>query len=350
MGGRRTAAALTESDATLGRLLAVVPHAMAMVSDAETFCFVNAAWETLFAYPHDELLGSPVSSILGGLPATAAASPVLFSHAPLRSRAGLIGRRKDGAWLAIDVTALSIDTRSPSMRVLFAQDTAERWQAEDQVQAAAELNRKRISDQIHDESIQSITAASLRLQQLRQGAREPSELRVLTAIEDLLESTNMELRRLMTRLHPPGLDGLGLRNPIREILEVTLLDHGVSVQVFDHLPQEPSGPRRITLYRIAELMLRAACAAHPRHLVVEIGLRNHGLLLTIDHDGTAGAVEDVTTAGDRDTIASLVRLAGGSVSFERTAAGGARASIWITGGAEFHGPGDLGRTAGTAAT
>jgi PAS domain S-box-containing protein len=315
----------------LARLLDAAPDAMTIVDAADDFRFVNAAWEALFGYRDGELVGTRVTSLLSeemlaiGVPSRLPSQGQVQRH-----RAEMIGRRKDGAWVPIDVTTMPVHTASGSMRVLIARDLIARWQAEDLCQSAQELDRKRISDEIHDDSLQSITAASLRLQRLRRGVTEPSELEVLSSIEELLEMTSVGLRRLMIMLHPPALDGLGLAGAIRELLEVMRGDYQVATEVHNRLQHEPSLERRVTLYRIAEEALRAACAVtHPRHIAVEIHHHNQGFLLSLRHDGSTEAGEDFATAAGRARIAVRARLGGGWVRFEPTPGGGAQASIWI---------------------
>jgi glucose-6-phosphate-specific signal transduction histidine kinase len=145
----------------------------------------------------------------------------------------------------------------------------------------------------------------------------------------LLETTSVGLRELMVKLHPPALDGLGLASAIRELLEAIRTDDGMTMQVRNRLLHEPPVQRRVTLLRIAEDALRAACAARPAQVVVEIDDQNHGFLLSLQHDGAGEPGEDFATAADRTRIAVGARLGGGWARFDRKARSGARASIWI---------------------
>jgi PAS domain S-box-containing protein len=307
-----------------------VPDAMAIVGADDEFRFVNAAWETLFGYRAAELLGEQITSLVGEGPLVNGSPFALPSelHAP-RDRAEMIGRKKDGSWLPIDVTAMRHETSVGSVRVVIVRDMTQRWQDEDLSQSAHELDRKRIADEIHDGSIQSITAASLRLQQLRRGVSDPSDLQILTTIEELLEMTSVGLRELMVKLHAPGLDGLGLATAIHELLEVLRADYGVSTEVRNRLAQQPALQRRVTLFRIAEDALRAACSARPRKVVVEIDDHHHGFLLSLQHDGTVDVGMEFATAADRARIGVRARLGGGWARFDRTVRSYARASIWI---------------------
>jgi PAS domain S-box-containing protein len=307
-----------------------VPDPMAIVGANDEFRFVNAAWETLFGYREAELVGHKITSLVGEGPIVSAIPFALPADGQaLPDRAEMIGRKKDGSWLPIDVTAMRHETPVGSLRVVIVRDMTERWQDEDLSQSAQELDRKRIADEIHDGSIQSITAASLRLQQLRRGVSEPADLQILTIIEELLEMTSVGLRELMVKLHAPGLDGLGLATAIRELLEVLRADYGVSTEVRNRLQHQPPFQRRVTLFRIAEDALRAACTARPRQVTVEIDDHNHGFLLSVQHDGTVDVGTDFAAAADRARIAVRARLGGGWARFDQRVRSLARASIWI---------------------
>ena len=315
---------------SLGWLPEAVPDAMAIVGANDAFRFVNAAWGTLFGYREAELVGEPMTSLLGVGPLVTGIPPALpfNEHAP-RDRAEMVGRKKDGSWIPIDVSTKRHETPGGYVRVVIVRDMTERWQAEDLSQSAQELDRKRIADEIHDGSIQSVTAASLRLQLLRRSVSDPADLEILTTIEGLLEMTSVRLRELMVKLHAPGLDGLGLATAIRELLEVLRADYGVATEVRNRLRQQPGFQRRVTLFRIAEDALRAACTARPRQVVVEIDDHNHGFLLSLQHDGTVDVGTDFAMAADRARIAVRARLGGGWARFDRRVRSHARASIWI---------------------
>jgi PAS domain S-box-containing protein len=331
-------ARLPSSVESLGWLAAAVPDAMAIVGADDEFRFVNAAWETLFGYREAELVGQQITALLGEDPIASTVPFALPSNgrAP-RIRAEMVGHLKDGSWLPIDVTAMSHETTIGSLRVVIARDMTERWRAEDLSQSAQELDRKRIADEIHDGSIQSITAASLRLQQLRRGVSDPADLQILTTIEELLEMASVGLRALMVKVHAPGLDGLGLATAIRELLDILRADYGVSTEVRSRLRQQPALQRRVTLFRIAEDALRAACNAGPRKVVVEIDDHHHGFLLSLEHDGTVDAGLEFASAADRARIAVRARLGGGWARFDQTVRSFARASIWLPADATVQG-------------
>lgn len=333
MRKRGPAAKVQHSDARLAVLLEAVPDAMAVVNAGGEVQIVNGQWEALFGYAQDELVGQPITTLLGErMHAGPGPDRMLAAPGPSPDRAVMIGRRKDGFWLPLDVSSLLLTTHSGVVRVTTARDLTDRWQAGDLVLQAQEEDRKRIADRIHDDSLQTIRAASLRLAQLRRSLREPAELAVLSALEELLEAAGGSLRQLMLELHPPSLDGLGIASAIRELLEPIRTDRGIAFTVTSRIAAEPAAGRRIALFRIAERLLKDACTQGPTSISVEIDDHNRGWLLRVIHDG-AGRAKDGGGMGPGQAQAGVsARLAGGWVRFERVPEGGARATLWIPAG------------------
>src|SRR5207245_2044733 len=72
--------------------------------------------------------------------------------------------------------------RRPDAGSILNQSPQRLW-AEDLALQAQEEERQQIADAIHDHSIQTVTAASLRLQQFRRRLHEPRQPALLTALE-----------------------------------------------------------------------------------------------------------------------------------------------------------------------
>ena len=79
-----------------------------------------------------------------------------------------------------------------------------------QFAAAGELERRRVAESIHDDSIQVIAAMGMRLQMLRRAVGEPDQLTMLGEAEEAVQLSIARLRHLVFELHPPGLDQEGL--------------------------------------------------------------------------------------------------------------------------------------------
>ena len=90
------------------------------------------------------------------------------------------GRRKDGSEFPVDISLASVETDDGPVVMTFVRDITERKRRTQHDQevatrrellchlvAAGEAERRRIASDIHDDSIQAITAAGIRVQMLR---------------------------------------------------------------------------------------------------------------------------------------------------------------------------------------
>jgi signal transduction histidine kinase len=222
---------------------------------------------------------------------------------------------------------LTVKRRPDAGSILNPPD--QRLWAEDLALQAQEEERQRIADAIHDHSIQTVTAASLRLQQFRRMLREPQQLALLTELESLLEATSVQLRQVMFDLHPPALDGSGVAAAIRETLEPLRTERGIAFRVKSDLSREPSAGRRIALFRIIEPLLAEAGARSPKLIAVELHEHEGGWLAVVRHDGGEGARESSGTGPAWARAKLRAQLNGGWTRFEVPPEGGVRLTCWI---------------------
>jgi len=69
-----------------------------------------------------------------------------------------------------------------------------------ELSAAHDFERRRLAAQLHDEVIQSMTASSLRVEQLRLHLERPDQVEILTKLEESLRDSITNLRQVMTSL------------------------------------------------------------------------------------------------------------------------------------------------------
>lgn len=78
------------------------------------------------------------------------------------------------------------------------------------ITAGQEEERRRLSNELHDETIQSLIALNQRVQLAQLSAKEPETRAHLTEIRTLVEQTIGNLRGLVRAMRPPYLEDLGL--------------------------------------------------------------------------------------------------------------------------------------------
>src|SRR5439155_7304324 len=79
---------------------------------------------------------------------------------------------------------------------------------------AQERERAQIASDIHDDSVQVITAVGLRLHALRRQLSDPKQLALMDRLDQTVSDAVARLRRLMFDLRPPALERDGLATAV----------------------------------------------------------------------------------------------------------------------------------------
>ena len=149
---------------------------------------------------------------------------------------------------------------------------------------AQEEERVRIAEDIHDDPVQKVVAASMRLQLIRKQVQDPD---VRASLDKLLESIRasiFSLRHMIFELHPSVLEHEGLAPALRE--HMAKLESELEFELQDDFQEQPSGETRVLLFRIAQEAL-GNVHKHARAQRVEIHLSQHdgGFKVEIRDDG-----------------------------------------------------------------
>jgi signal transduction histidine kinase len=150
---------------------------------------------------------------------------------------------------------------------------------------AQEEERQRVANDIHDDSIQIMTAVGLRLAVLRGQLEDPAAERTLTSAEETVALAIQRLRRLLFELHPMSLDNSGLAAAIGD--HDRLMDEdGPQLVLDDRLGAEPPAESRTILYRIAqEALANVRKHARAAHVWVSLWPEGGGVRVRIRDDG-----------------------------------------------------------------
>jgi signal transduction histidine kinase len=334
------------------RLLDLMPLARTSVFDAvadgcllldpyDRVVRVNPAAQRALDRPAAQLVGSPVTEVLpaGAVAGLAGGRPVALSlglddgaldheltEAPLRDRTG----RFTGRLLLLrDVTA-----RNRAEARLRALDEQHR-RLLGRIVSAQEEERARIAGDIHDDPIQALSTALLRLELLRVHTHDSEQLARIGAVEQTLAGAIDRLRNLLFDLHPPVLDEVGLAAALRDDAGAAEQPGRLTVSFEDRLGAEPPAAIRTIAYRIAQEAI-ANARAHAKASTLQVSLERSGdgLLLRVADDGKGFPVEEVE-AGPRPGhlgLASMrerAALAGGRCDIDSTAGAGTTVSCWL---------------------
>jgi PAS domain S-box-containing protein len=362
-----------KSEERFRALLDSAPDAMVIVDATGRIQLVNAQAEKLFGYTRAELLGTNVDALL----------PEQFHKAHPKHRAKylqhpqrrpmgvgleLAGRRRDGSQFPVDISLSPLETDEGTLVVAAVRDVTDRKKIElelansfEQLRKtgdarqrllahhlirAQEEERQRIASDIHDDTIQAMSAAGLRLQQLRKRLATPSELETLKKLEDAIQHAINRLRRLMFDLRPPSLDRSGLAAALSAHLEQMRDETGATFEVESSIGMELSPDLRIMLYRIAlEALANVRKHANAKRIHVRIGRKDGGCLVSIRDDGIGFQPPEGGSAPGHLGLTAMrerAEIAGGWCNVRSRPGGGTTVEFWAPMSDEV---GDLPRSA-----
>jgi PAS domain S-box-containing protein len=116
-----------------------------------------------------------------------------------------------------------------------------------------EEERKRISRELHDDTVQALVALSRQLEMLEHEEPSPSSKRRIADMVSLVDSTLGGLRRFTRDLRPPMLDDLGLEPALEWLVQSTSEREGLVLTL--HVKGEArrlESDVEVALYRIAQ--------------------------------------------------------------------------------------------------
>jgi signal transduction histidine kinase len=264
----------------------------------------------------------------------------------------LAGRRKDGSEFPVDISLSVIDTDEGRLTTAFVRDITERLEETELRQTVAERRallghlvsvgeeeRKRIAADIHDDSIQAITAAGMRLQIMRRSVTDEEQLLLLGELEETIQLSIARLRHLLFELRPPALDREGLAVALRMYLDEW--DTPTRYRLDEHLASEPSEDTRLILYRIAqEALTNVRKHADARGVQVVLDENDGGYLVRITDDGVGFVAEGAPATPGHLGLMSMrerAELAGGWLRIDSSPQAGTAVEFWIPSAeAELH--------------
>ncbi len=164
---------------------------------------------------------------------------------------------------------------------------------------AQEEERSRIARELHDEIGQALTALRLGLNSIARyvPADTPAAER-LRRLDELVERSIADLRRLVTALRPGTLDQLGLVPAVRWMADQTLAPLGIRTTVAVEGTEERLPPEiEIVLFRIAqEGITNIARHSQAHHARIHFRWDANRVMMTIEDDGQGFSPEALEEA------------------------------------------------------
>jgi len=231
---------------------------------------------------------------LGGLGVGAQAGlvvPLMFRGHTYGVLLALDRLRGGPAFSAEDERLLEAFASSAATAVATAQSVATERQR--QRLMAAEGERRRWARELHDETLQSMSALRIGLSAAgRFDQLEPVKHAIGQAVEQLEEAI-ANLRALITDLRPAALDELGVQAAIEGLADRSAR-HGIAVDVNVELaleqgrqPTRHAPELETALYRIVqEALTNATKHGHAKRAVIEVFEHDTNIELTVRDDGS----------------------------------------------------------------
>lgn len=228
-------------------------------------------------------------------------------------------------WLAAATTALCLVLTRRAARVTALLDTRRRLVAES-MQADERTNRE-LAEHLHDGPLQTLLAARLELDEVRERHPDPALDMVYAALND----TAAGLRSTVTALHPQVLAQLGLTPGVTELVRQYEArgDYAIDAELGD--VGRPAS--QALLYRAArELLANVTRHAGAQAVTVRLARSGDRIVLTVADDGAGfePSIVDARVAEGHIGLASLQArfdAMGGAMVIDSAPGGGTTVTV-----------------------
>lgn len=151
---------------------------------------------------------------------------------------------------------------------------------------AQESERKRISQELHDETIQTFLAISNYAKAL-QSSNDPSSVKISKIIQQASLKSAKELRRMLLNLRPQVLDDLGLKSALSWLIDYMNREKGINFKInINGMERKFDLKVELTIFRIVqEALNNAKQHSNGSEATVYLEYLPDGLEITIEDNG-----------------------------------------------------------------
>lgn len=264
------------------------PDGIVVANQGGTICYVNPQAVALFAYPEEELVGLCVEDLIPeahrrgheGHRARYAESP---SRRAMNAGMALYGRRKDGTVFPAEISLSPCQLQGEFHVIAIVRDVTEavRMRAFSAgTLRAAENERKRIAQELHDDTAQRLAAIKMRLKSVSSGSLDDHQS-VCDEIREEVGNIATGISQIARGLRPPELDQVGVAAAIRSWLDQRKGGGGLRGTVeADAVDQHLDPDQRLVLYRVVQEAV-SNVVRHAKASRVDVRIRNEdGVIVT----------------------------------------------------------------------
>jgi PAS domain S-box-containing protein len=347
---------LAESRSRYEALVELSPDAI-LVHASGKLVFVNtAAVRMMRATGAGELLEKDVASIVRTGASATKARPrrSAFSRRAATTFAQGTLVRMDGTTVEVEVGSAPITLDGENAVQLVVRDISERVNIErelrrsledlrradadrtrllDHLVGAQDEERRRLAREIHDDAVQAVANAAMRLDLLERKAMPDDTRRVLAGTASAVQRALDRLRHLFFEVRPEVLDSDGLAAAIERSARDVSDGNPMKVRVRSDLVAEPPDAIQDVAYRIAQEAL-ANVRRHARASRVWIDLfeLDGEMLMRIADDGAGFDASHAVTEPDHIGLTAMrerAELAGGRISIQSRPRHGCVIECWL---------------------
>lgn len=219
---------IEESDAFFQSLLESAPDAIIIVDENGQMVLVNQQAMRLFGYERDEMTGQPVELLLpAGLHEAHVGYRTAYTDTPRLRPMGegmdLVGRRKDGSDVPVEISLSPVKTHSGRFISSVIRDVSVRRQMEQDVKAAQEA-----AERANKANSAFLAAASHDL-------RQP--VQALSLLNGALRRTVKDERALAMVEHQDA-SLTAMTNLLNSLLDISRLDAGAIIPEWEDFPMQ----------------------------------------------------------------------------------------------------------------
>lgn len=206
-----------------------------------------------------------------------------------------------------------------------------------QLESVKEEERQHLARELHDELGQSLTAAKIELQVLRQHMGESGHHVQLDQAVNNFDEMISQVRSLSLSLRPPLLQEAGLVAALEHLLSDLADRSGVDIEFVPAADvSDGSGPAPKAAFRVVqEAVINALHHARARHVNVHLDVRGGGISVEVRDDGIGFDPEEArrsASSGEHLGLLGMgerVRAAGGTLEVDAAPGDGCRIRAWI---------------------
>jgi signal transduction histidine kinase len=211
-------------------------------------------------------------------------------------------------------------------------ESAERKAAVAELVRAQEDERARIAAEVHDDSLQTLIALSIRLQLAAERVEDRQLRATLGGIVDAASGAAERLRQLLLDLRPPALEHGTLADALESHMELCFGDTSVDWQVRNHLDTEVPPDTAVILFRITQAaMANVLTHAGASGVELELTRSGPGVALSIRDDGRGFDPSAAASPGHLGlvTMRERAEMGGGFLRVETGERGGTTVRVWL---------------------